>query len=81
MTLKEGELAPPPTPGEPDPDYVDESYPGYASFVPCGKVAPDGRPWDEEFAGEIAFFDAVDQLPLWASRGLTLEEIIERARS
>ncbi|GFO64521.1 hypothetical protein M1B72_16415 [Geomonas paludis] len=80
LTIKEGELAPPPLPGEPDPDYVDESYPGYVTFVPCGTFAPDGNPWQQAFADEIAFFDAVDQLPLWANRGLPLEEIIERAK-
>lgn len=80
LTIKEGELAPPPLPGEPDPDYVDESYPGYVTFVPCGTFAADGNPWQQEFADEITFFDAVDQLPLWANRGLSLEEIIERAK-
>lgn len=80
LTIQEGELAPPPMPGEPDPDYVDASYPGYVTFVPCGKFTPEGAPWQEAFAEEMAFFETVDQLPLWANRGLSLEEIIERAK-
>lgn len=80
LTIEAGELAPPPMPGEADPDYVDESYPGYVTFVPCGKFTPDGQPWDEAYAEEIAFFDTVDQLPLWANRGLSLEEIIARSK-
>ena len=52
---------------EKDPDYIDENYPGYASYLPCGKALGDSinknedilnyKSWRELFANEIEYYD------------------------
>ena len=64
FSQNDGEIIPPLDIGEKDPDYVDESYPGYASFLPCGKAKKsidDGdnnyMSWREIFKNEIEYYD------------------------
>lgn len=66
MQLKNGgQPAPPPGPGEPDPDCLGPEYPGYPTFVPCGQCRPDGLPWQEVLGEEIAFYEATGgELPI-----------------
>lgn len=56
MELVDGEPAPPPARNEPDPNSLGNAYPGYAKFVPCGQDRPDGEPWEEILADEIAYW-------------------------
>lgn len=80
LTLNDGDIVPPPLPNEKDSSYIDESYPGYVSFVPCGKDNPEGNPWQEVLHEEIEYFHQAQHLPVWADRGLKLNEIIELAK-
>ena len=51
------EILPPPTTDERDPDYVDENYPGYTSFLPCAKPdSENGIPWYEKYANEVEYY-------------------------
>lgn len=56
---KGGQPAPPPGPGEPDPDCLGPDYPGYPTFVPCGQHRPDGQIWQEVLREEIAHYEAI----------------------
>ena len=47
------QLVPPPTIDEPDPDALEEGYPGYSKYVPCGQDRADGLPWQEALAEEV----------------------------
>jgi len=49
-----GLLPPPPDPAD-DPDRH-SGYPGFASFTDCGRHRPDGAPWREVLAPEIAYY-------------------------
>jgi hypothetical protein len=80
LRLKDSQLVPPPLPDSRDPDYIDEAYPGFVTFLPCGKHQSDGDPWRQVLKEEIIYFEQADQLPLWTSKGLDLEEIIQLAR-
>jgi hypothetical protein len=61
-----GTLVAPTNYGEQDPDYLDENYPGYVTFLPCGKPArPDklGQKnvisWTKLLSNEIEYYDFV----------------------
>lgn len=51
-----GRLHPPPRAGEPDPLAWGQNYPGFASYVPCGQDQPEGLPWQEALAAEVAYW-------------------------
>ena len=63
----EGKMIAPLDKTEKDPDYIDEEYPGYASFLPCGNALGDNYidkfeikdyiSWRELFANEIEYYD------------------------
>jgi hypothetical protein len=59
--LREGPngLVPPPIRQEDDPDRVDESYPGFVTYTPCGRHQEDGSPWWRVLAEEIAYYQHV----------------------
>ena len=61
--LREGPngLVPPPISQEDDPDRVDESYPGFVTYTPCGRHREDGSPWRQVLAEEIAYYQQVQQ--------------------
>jgi hypothetical protein len=56
MRFIDGHPAPPPGAGERDPDRLGDAFPGYAKFVPCGQDRPDGAPWEQTLAEEIAYW-------------------------
>lgn len=80
LRLDGGDISAPPMEGEADPDYLDESYPGYPSFVPCGKHTDDGLPWRVTLKEEIEYFNTHSQLPVWRLDGMSLEQIIARSK-
>jgi hypothetical protein len=53
--LRDGSPLPPPGFNQPDPDYVDANYPGYATFLPCDKATTkeNGDSWKELLFQEI----------------------------
>lgn len=55
--IRNGAVISPAKIGEIDPDYIDDDYPGYASFLPCGKAVDNGTSWKELFYREIEYFD------------------------
>jgi hypothetical protein len=65
-----------PVRGKHDDPYVTDSYGGYASCVACGRHDPEGKPWKQALAREIAYLEAATQLPLLGSPGHTVEELL-----
>lgn len=59
LQVIDGQVCTPPKKGEMDPDYVDETYPGYTTFVPCGQHHASGEIWYKKYKQEI---DALDKL-------------------
>lgn len=70
-----GEPVPPVRSVEEDP-YRTPEYPGYSPFTACGKPRPDGLPWRQALAREIAYLRAASQLPLLGSPGHTVDELL-----
>jgi hypothetical protein len=62
-------VVPPPIAPEDDPDRVDESYPGFVTYTPCGRHREDGSPWWQVLAEEMAYYQR-----------LQLEEVDTNAR-
>ncbi|MEW6192866.1 MAG: hypothetical protein AB1507_05875 [Bacillota bacterium] len=46
----------PPRENEKDPDYINEDYPGFITFLPCGRHTEDGLPWYQALQKEIVYF-------------------------
>jgi len=59
-------LIPPPGPDGADPDRIDDEYPGYVTFTPCGRHDDTAPPWWETLAEEVAFFESAPCIPLSA---------------
>ena len=61
--LREGPngIVPPPVHQEDDPDRVDESYPGFITYTPCGQHQEDGSPWEQVLAEEIAYYQRLQR--------------------
>ncbi|SMP01484.1 Tetratricopeptide repeat-containing protein [Laceyella tengchongensis] len=59
LRLVDGKITGPPEKDEQDPDYVDETYPGYMKFVPCGCHHDQGESWVELYKQEIWYLDWV----------------------
>lgn len=57
LRVMAGRPVPPPVQGEPDPDYVDESYPGYVTFLPCGKDVENGVMWHKVLRQECTYIE------------------------
>jgi hypothetical protein len=55
IRLNTGKISGPATEDEPDPDYVNETYPGYSKFVPCGKHHDDGTSWAKHYQQELQY--------------------------
>ncbi|WP_028775506.1 AAA family ATPase [Shimazuella kribbensis] len=55
IRLKNGHISGPPAIDEQDPDYIDETYPGYSKFVPCGKHHDDGMSWSRHYQQELQY--------------------------
>lgn len=55
--VKNDDIIPPASDPENDPDYVDENYPGYASFLPCAVVDNEqGDIWYEKYQNEVEYY-------------------------
>lgn len=59
--LREGPqgLVPPPIHQADDPDRIDEHYPGFVTYMPCGQHQEDGSPWEEVLAEELTYYQRV----------------------
>ena len=42
--------------GQTDPAYIDESRPGYLSFLPCSQVFKEGVSWKSVYQNELQYF-------------------------
>lgn len=62
LDATDGEAVPPSADPAEDP-YNVRGYPGYVSVVPCGRHDPDGLPWRQALAAELANFEQVKHLP------------------
>ena len=51
-----GEILSPPASREQDPDYIDENYPGYISYLPCATPQNSGMPWFEKCKNEVEYY-------------------------
>jgi hypothetical protein len=52
---KSGKILGPVTEDEQDPDYIDENYPGYSKFVPCGRHHDDSTSWYKHYQQELQY--------------------------
>jgi hypothetical protein len=75
---QDGKPEPPVRRASDDP-YRTEAYPGYSSFVPCGRHDPEGKPWREALAGEIRYLERAAVLPLLGSPGHSVVELLAAA--
>lgn len=71
----DGEPEPPPRAPVDDP-YRQPGYPGYSTFVHCGRHDPAGRPWQEALLRETHYLVQAQQLPLLNSPGHTLDDLL-----
>lgn len=51
------EIEPPPKKNEQDDDYVDETYPGYIKYLPCGNDTDEGLNWYKLLKQELLYQD------------------------
>ena len=79
LRLNEHGVVPPPLTAEEDPDRM-EGYPGFSCYTPCGQHRIDGRPWQEVLRDEISYYEQAQRIPVWAGSGLSVKEIIARAK-
>ena len=54
--IRDGVILPPPRLDEPDPNYIDESYPGYVTCLECGKARTTGVSWKDIYKNEIMYY-------------------------
>jgi hypothetical protein len=71
----QGVPEPPPVDAADDP-YRQPGYPGYSTFVSCGRHDPRGRPWQEALLRESDYLTAAGSLPLLNSPGHTVRELL-----
>jgi len=75
-----GEITPPPRHHKDDPNYVDESYPGYTTYARCGRHFDHGMNYKEALSEEIAFVENLPCLPFWPFLDKNIQEIIDENR-
>ena len=66
---------PPPVDVADDP-YRQPGYPGYSTFVPCGRHDPQGRPWQQALLQETRYLAQAPSLPLLNSPGHTVGDLL-----
>jgi len=71
----QGVPEPPPVEAADDP-YRETGYPGYSTFVPCGRHDPGGRPWREALLRESNYLSTVKPLPVLNSPGHTVDDCL-----
>lgn len=54
--IRKNKIIPPPSIGEPDVDNIGPEYPGYVSFLPCGKPRQKGSSWKSILKNEIQYY-------------------------
>ncbi len=54
--VKDGIIISPPKLKEPDPNNIGPEYPGYVTFLPCGKAQIRGKSWKEIYKNEIEYY-------------------------
>lgn len=70
-----------PVSGPSDDPYFTESYPGYASCVPCGRHDARGVHWRDALSREIRYLEAAPTLPLLGTPGHTVDELLAAIES
>lgn len=55
LRIQNGKISSPCTEEEQDPDFINENYPGYSKFVPCGKHHDDGTSWYKHYQQELQY--------------------------
>ena len=78
LDIVNGEPVPPPLDPKNDPNYVDDRYPGYVCFVPCGRYSSEGQPWRTVLRKELSYLEETENLPVLGSHSHTLDEIIAK---
>ena len=71
----QGNPEPPPIHAADDP-YREPGYPGYSTFVPCGRHDPGGLPWREALLRECNYLPAARPLPVLNSPGHTVDDCL-----
>ena len=79
LGVEAGEAIPPPIDPILDP-YRQKDYPGYVSVVPCGRHNPQGSPWRETLAKELAYLESVTGLPILGSAGHSVKELVKDSK-
>jgi tetratricopeptide (TPR) repeat protein len=59
LRLENNSIVGPPKECEEDPDYVDETFPGYTKYVRCGRHDNDGISWVDVYRQEILELERV----------------------
>jgi hypothetical protein len=75
LEAEQGEPVPPVLRERDDP-YRTAKYPGYSTFVPCGRHDPQGQPWRTALAGELTYLARTQSLPLLGSVGHSVDELL-----
>jgi hypothetical protein len=72
----EGEAEPPPADPADDP-YRQPGYPGYSTFVPCGRHEAGGLQWRDALRREMEYLNSAPGLPLLNSPGHTVAQLLD----
>lgn len=54
--VRDGNIIPPPKIDEPDPNDIGSEYPGYVTYLPCGKAQLQGKSWRDVYMNEIEYY-------------------------
>lgn len=77
LRLENGKITPPPIYSKDDPDYFDESYPGYSTYTRCGKYSEDGKPYEKSLNEEIEFIQEMPTLPYFPFLNKNIKQIVQ----
>jgi len=72
----QGVPEPPPVDAADDP-YREPGYPGYATFVSCGRHDPQGQAWRVALAREIGYLAQCGSLPRLNAPGHTVGDLLD----
>ncbi|WP_209444113.1 hypothetical protein, partial [Paenibacillus ihuae] len=59
LSMENGLISGPPAQDQIDPDYVDETYPGYTKYVTCGSHDNNGEIWYKKYYNEILKIETI----------------------
>jgi hypothetical protein len=77
LRVKNGKLVPPTVKQKDDPDYFDDTYPGYSTYVRCGKNAQDGDVYERVLSEEIEYIKSLPSIPYFPFLNKSIKEIVE----